>query len=398
MPRLSGRQPARRRVAAEQDSDVVDRSDGRGGDAMLELEAYLLLIATIAARMPQTARRAASIEDRAAATSAVAGAVQATLAFREMFAAGSRERVRARVERAIADIQRGGAPSSHLSDWQAPGMTLAWIDELDRAIDLYTELLTAAGRMGRVQTFEIFSAMRGYTFERRGDLANAAADIEPILAAPSHARSAQLATLAAIIVQVLLLVDDGRPDVAEARARAVKVPAGFEGGFLAAMLRHAQGAAQMAQGKFAEAAVTLSALGELCEAGGIRSPVVIPWRSDLALALAGTARHDEAVDLAMTELRLAEECDVDRARGQALRALGLLHGASRACGIWRRRWRRSRAHRRGWSSAGRSEHPCHAGRPVPDRRRVSEAWRRRRSGRGHARRRECGGLSQASRR
>jgi DNA-binding NarL/FixJ family response regulator len=42
--------------------------------------------------------------------------------------------------------------------------------------------------------------------------------------------------------------------------------------------------------------------------------------------LAGTNRHGEAIELALTELRLADECDVDRARGHALRALGLLRG------------------------------------------------------------------------
>ncbi len=53
---------------------------------------------------------------------------------------------------------------------------------------------------------------------------------------------------------------------------------------------------------------------------------MVPWRSALALALAGGDRHEEALELARTELRLAERCDVDRARGVALRALGLLEG------------------------------------------------------------------------
>jgi DNA-binding CsgD family transcriptional regulator len=95
---------------------------------------------------------------------------------------------------------------------------------------------------------------------------------------------------------------------------------------MAAHLRHGEGAAQLAQGKFNHAAATLTEVGELCEANGVRTPALFPWRSDLALALAGTDRHDEGVSLAMTDLRLAEECDIDRARGHALRALGLLSG------------------------------------------------------------------------
>jgi DNA-binding CsgD family transcriptional regulator len=307
-------------------SDVVDRTDGQGGDAMLELQAYLLSIAALAGKMPATARRAASLEARTPTDSPVAGPVQATLAFREMFSGAPRQRVRERAQRALVDIQRGSASSSHLANRQAPGMTLTWIDELDRAIELFTELLTGAARMGRMQTFEIFSALRAYALQRRGDLADAAADIEPILPTAAHAKRLGFPQFSALIVHVRLLVDAGQADVAEARARAASPPPGFERGFMTALLRHAQGAAQLAQGKFDEATRTLTELGELCDATGLHSPAVVPWRSDLALALAGSDRHNEAVQLAATELRLADQCDVDRARGHALRALGLLEG------------------------------------------------------------------------
>jgi DNA-binding CsgD family transcriptional regulator len=304
--------------------DVVERSDGRDSDATLELEAYLLSIAGAAGKMAETAQRAASLEARTPVGSHAAGAVQATLAFRELLTGGPRERVRARAERALEDIERSRSSSSHLSDRQAPGASLLWIDELDRATELFTELLNGAARMGRLQTFEIFSALRGYAALRRGDLADAAADIEPMLTAAAHAENLSFAALFAVITQVQLLVEDGRPAVAEERARSARVPAGFERGFVAALLRHGQGAAQLAQREFDDAAATLTEVGELCDANGIRSPAVFPWRSDLALALVGTDRHGEAVELALTELRLADECDVDRARGHALRALGLL--------------------------------------------------------------------------
>jgi DNA-binding CsgD family transcriptional regulator len=307
-------------------SDIVDRGDGRGTDAMLELEAYLLSIASLAGKMPATAQRAASLESRTPAESPVAAAVQATLAFRETFSGAPRVRVRERVRRALADIRRGSASSSHLAGRQAPGMTLAWIDELDPAIELFTELLASAARVGSMQTFEIFSALRAYALQRRGDLADAAADIEPIVTAAGHAKHLGFAESSALIVHLRLLVDGGHADVAEARARAASLPPGFERGFMTALLRHAQAAAQLAQGKFDEAATTLTELGELCDVTGLHSPAVVPWRSDLALALAGGDRHDEAVQLAVTELRLADECDVDRARGHALRALGLLEG------------------------------------------------------------------------
>jgi DNA-binding CsgD family transcriptional regulator len=307
-------------------SDVVDRGAQRGGDATLELEAYLLSIAAVAGKLPETAARAASLEARTPPGSPVAGAVQATLALRETFGGEPRDRVRERAERALVDIQGGAAASSHLADRQAPGLALGWTDELDRAVELFTELLTGAARRGRLQMFGIFSALRGHMLQRRGDLAAAAADIEPVVAADAPAGALGFTGFVALIVDARLLVEGGRADVAEARVRAARLPAGFERGFMTAMLRHAEGAAQLAQGKLDEARATLTAVGELCDATGLRSPAIFPWRSDLALTLAGTDRHDEGLQLAATELRMADRCDSDRARGYALRALGLLRG------------------------------------------------------------------------
>ncbi len=161
-------------------------------------------------RCPLPPRRAASLEARTPTGSPVAAAVQATLAFREMFSGAPRVRVRERVQRALLDIQRGAASSSHLADRQAPGMTLVWIDELDRAIELFTELLTGAARMGRMQTFEIFSALRAYALQRRGDLADAAADIEPILRRRADTpRASASPSSSALIVHVRLLIGSG---------------------------------------------------------------------------------------------------------------------------------------------------------------------------------------------
>ncbi|MEA2220352.1 MAG: hypothetical protein QOJ35_2978 [Solirubrobacteraceae bacterium] len=304
-------------------SDVLERNDGADSDAMLELEAYLLSIAAAAGKLDATAGRAASLEARTPNGSSAATAVHATLAFRDLLSGGPRQRVRERAVRALAETRRDAG--SHLSNRQAPGMCLVWTDDLDGAIELFDEMLEIAARMGRRQSFEMYSALRGYTAQRRGDLADAAADIEPIVAAASLA-DLGFAELVAVIANVRLLTDVGRARAAEELALAARVPAGFERGFMAAKLRHSQGAAQLAQGKFDHAAATLAEVGELCDANGILTPVPFPWRSDLALALAGTDRHDDAVRLAVTELRLAESCGVDRARGHALRALGALYG------------------------------------------------------------------------
>jgi DNA-binding CsgD family transcriptional regulator len=317
--------------ACEVLTEVLDRFDRHESQLMLELEAYLLSIAVVAGRVPETAGRADTLEARTPATSPAAGAVQATLAFRELMAGCQRERVRARVQRSLAGVERSLVFGSHLSARQAPGLTLVWIDDLDRAEELFSELIKAASRMGRRQSFEIFSSLRGYALRRRGSLADAAADIEPILTPAPHAADIGIARLVAVMTQVLLLVDDGRAEAAEELACSVPASAAFERTLNGALVRQAQATAQLAQGKFGEAAATLTRVGEVCDANGACSPAVFPWRSQLALALAGTDRHDEGLELARTELRLAEQCDVDRARGVALRALGMLEGGQ--CGL-----------------------------------------------------------------
>ena len=306
-------------------SEIVDRHEEQPCDAMLELEAYLISIAGAAGTMAETAERADRLAARAARSSLAMGAVEATIAFRDVLAGQPRERVRERVERALTGIERSFS-GRHAADRQAPAVALVWIDEVDRAVELFDVLIGEASRSGRVQTFEIFSAMRGWAVQRRGDLADAAADIEPIRAASATRERVGLADWVALITQVHLCVDDGRPEAGEELARDARIPPGFQRGFLMVLLRQAEAGAQLAQRRFGDAAVTLRAVGEICEANGFRSPAAFPWRSALGLALAGTGRHAEAVKLARTELHLAERCDVDRARGVALRALGLLEG------------------------------------------------------------------------
>ncbi|MEX2253501.1 MAG: helix-turn-helix transcriptional regulator [Thermoleophilaceae bacterium] len=61
---------------------------------------------------------------------------------------------------------------------------------------------------------------------------------------------------------------------------------------------------------------------------GAFSPVICPWRSDLALSLAALDRGDEALALTREELELAERAEVERGRGGALRANGLIEGGA----------------------------------------------------------------------
>ncbi|MBJ7457185.1 MAG: hypothetical protein JHC74_14105, partial [Thermoleophilia bacterium] len=73
-----------------------------------------------------------------------------------------------------------------------------------------------------------------------------------------------------------------------------------------------------------EAAIaTLRAAGTAAEAMGMRCPALVPWREALALALDQRA-PDEAAALAAEHLQLAEHLGTPRAKGTALRTIGLL--------------------------------------------------------------------------
>ena len=313
--------------AYETVNEVVQRTDVHDSRAALELQALLLTFAGPAGRVPQTTKRAERLEARTPPASPAAGAVQASLALRELVAGNARSRVRARAEGALRGFAHDDSGGTSAIGREAPGMALLWIDELDRADQLLSAAIESASQRGNRGSFEGFCAIRGYAARQRGDLASAAADIEPILAAAAQGATPSAATLLALITQVLLLVDHGRPDAAEMLARFAPIPPAFERLPFVAMLRHAEAVAQLAQHKSVEAAATLTSVGEVCETTGIRSPVMVPWRSHLALALACTARHEEGLEHARFELRLAERCDVDRARGVALRAIGLLERA-----------------------------------------------------------------------
>ena len=301
---------------------VVERDAPHESAPMLELEAFLLTIAGPAGRMAETAGRAASLEARTPTGSTATGAVQACLALRDLVAGEPRERVLARVKVAVAELDAAGAVNVTWRD--APGMAYLWVDDLDRAEQLFGDCVASSSQRGRVSSYESFSALRGHTSWRRGRLAEAAADIEPIIASAMQGGPRGIATLLALMTQVLLLLERGDVAQAEALAGFVPIPPELERVMVVAMLRHAHGSVQLAARKTGEAVATLTRVGEVCEASGIRSPTMVPWRSDLALALAGSDRHDEACRLARDELALAERCGVPRARGRALRALGVL--------------------------------------------------------------------------
>jgi DNA-binding CsgD family transcriptional regulator len=90
---------------------------------------------------------------------------------------------------------------------------------------------------------------------------------------------------------------------------------------------HAQIAAvRMAQNRYAEAVELLRRCGRWATDTRALNPVMMPWRSGLALALVATGEREEALELAHEEVRLARAFELPRELGMALRAAGLVEG------------------------------------------------------------------------
>ena len=312
--------------ACELAMEVALRPDGQGSTAMLELQSWLLIFAPMAGRTAETAGLAATLEKRAPHGSAAAGGVQASLALRALATGATPAQVSARAARAVAELERSPAAATADLEREAPGAAFMWADDLDRADALFTQAIDGASRMGRRRSFQHFSALRGFARRRCGDLVDAAADVEPILSAVAQGDAPGASALFALTTQVLLLVEAEQPEAGVVLARAAAITPQWEAMPIVALLRHAQGVAQLAARDAEGAAVTLAAVGASFDADGMLTPAILPWRSSLALALAGGDRHEEGRTLARAELALADRGPIHRARGLALRALGLLEG------------------------------------------------------------------------
>jgi DNA-binding CsgD family transcriptional regulator len=309
--------------AYEVAGDAAGRLAGREDHLTLRLEAKWLTFAAMLGRNAETAELARTLEARLEPDSPTACTVFANVAFREMISGGPRARVERLAERGLFRGELAFTPTDYLGA-ETAAMALLWVDVLDRVEALLSAAIGEAQRMGSLAAFIHFSGERGYMLQRRGELTRAELDIEPVFARSGE--GLPFPALIALIPKTLILVHRGQPAAAEGLAAGAPVPPEFEDQPLVALLRHAQGAAQLAQRRFDDAARTLTRAGEVLVRTGSLSPTIAPWRSDLALALAGAEQRDEALTHAREELELGERCDVDRVRGAALRALGLLQG------------------------------------------------------------------------
>jgi DNA-binding CsgD family transcriptional regulator len=116
-----------------------------------------------------------------------------------------------------------------------------------------------------------------------------------------------------------VMVETGRG--AELRGRLETLPEGLVTSALA-VFRHARGVVRLADGDHQGGVDDLRAVGHDLGSLGTLSPGVLPWRAQLAEALAD-GDPDESRELAEDDLRRARAARLPAAEGMALRALAL---------------------------------------------------------------------------
>jgi DNA-binding CsgD family transcriptional regulator len=202
--------------------------------------------------------------------------------------------------------------------------TLALAGRLERAKAIWDAAAADGARRGSRAAVGMAASLRAWIHFRLGMLPAAQADFEymHVIRAdmPDAAIPTMLAGRAAVLIERGELED----------AAAVVQELGFDGPDgdtpIWAILREQLAAVRMAQGRFDDAVLQLRECGRIATAARIATPAMMPWRSELAVALAATGERDEALELAREEVRLARAFGLPRELGMALRATGLVEG------------------------------------------------------------------------
>ncbi len=196
---------------------------------------------------------------------------------------------------------------------------LIWSERMDDAVRVATEVIDEAGRRGSLFGLVSGSTQRGLARLRRGELAEAEADL--LVAdrlVTEHGFLAVRPFAIAVLAQVM--VELGR--AGELRSQIDSLP---EGVVTSAQItiRHARGVVRIADGDHAAGVEDLRAVGLDLDRLGTSGPGVIPWRAQLAEALV-EQDPDEARALAEEDLRRARTSGLAAAEGIALRVLALI--------------------------------------------------------------------------
>jgi DNA-binding CsgD family transcriptional regulator len=312
--------------AAEVFDGVAARLDRRDGDdgAMLESVAVVLGL--------YDATTAPSVADRADALIAFGEELSAprqVLAAAAYASASANQPAHRAAELARRAVAAGPRPLPEPGEgpWFPMAVeALFWAERYDVAQVLLDAEVAEARVVANRLVLPGALGLRAKLSLRRGDLVAAEADARALLEG-SELSVSMIRRLSVTAVLVDTLVERGALDEAErtleplaAELQSTMQPA--------AQLRLARGHLRLARQRLHDALDDFLAAGELATRMRARSPCVMPWRSDAALAHLALGENDAAHRLSAEELELARAFGAPRALGVALRAAGLAAGGA----------------------------------------------------------------------
>jgi DNA-binding CsgD family transcriptional regulator len=282
------------------------------------LEAFELFTVTFGAEVPGAAERLARVR-AAGIEQGLGGSMLAAVAAWDWALRGGTADECA--ELALAALSGGRLASVDPGCLSIPAIGALALADRDDALTACDAVLTAARRLGALISFTSVNVWLGFTWLRRGELAEAEDALRQGLegiALMEDQNGAGMAYAAGYLARVLI----ERGDLVEARAALASCPEQSPGSDGEALIRHGTIELLLKEGHWEQALAEADAYrARLRSAEGV---AWAPWRSLKALALDALGGRDEALELLEDELVAARHWGAPGALARTLRLLGTM--------------------------------------------------------------------------
>ncbi len=303
-------------------SAAIAEQPGLQHELRLALESRLAWLASLS---PMTYRLYGDrlsrvVADVAGGTAAERG-VLANLALRQTIEGGTATEAASLAARALGGDLAGRDISQQFAE---PVLALIAAEEFALAEHHLEALLAKARAAGSLADSMLALVFRSMLEYRRGRVLQAEDDARGVLEAT--ALGAPTSAAGAYLIHVLVERDE--LDEAQSVLRGLGAVGELPPNVMSSRLLLARAQLELARGELARGVADLRLLADRAKGWVDRDPANFPYRSTLAVALAGGAEHVEARALAAEELDLARVWGSPRPVGVALRALGLVEGGT----------------------------------------------------------------------
>ena len=282
------------------------------------LEAFELYTVTFGAEVPNAAERLARVRAAGIEKGLGGSMLAAIAAWDSALGGGSADEC---AELALAALASGRLVSVDPSCITAPAVGALALADRDEALSASDATMTAARRIGALIGIAVVNVWQGFTWLRRGELAEAEDLLRQALdgiALFEEQNGFGQAYAVGLLARVLV----ERGDLAGARAALASCPEQSPASDGEALIRYGTIEMLLEEGRWEQALAEADALrARLRSEDGV---AWAPWRSLKALALDALERRDEAIELLEDELVVARRWGGPGALARTLRLLGTL--------------------------------------------------------------------------